>query len=245
MKQPVFYIAGDTDALRRARNQLREWGHTVSPAPAAQVTHLLLPVPSFEREGILKGGIALASVLEQLPEDITVLGGNLSGISHRHVDFLKDEYYLNENAALTAHCTIQMLQHLAPTLDGLRILVIGWGRIGKHLLPLLTAKGAKISVAVRKQSDLDTLQQLGYSGVFTKDWHPEKYDVIINTAPAPLLHEKQTNPHAILIDLASVKGIEGDRVLWARGLPNKEAPDLSGILIAKTALRYALGRDLV
>ena len=243
MKQPVFYIAGDTDALHRARNQLQEWGHTVSPAPSAQVTHLLLPVPSFDRPGMLKGGVAMDSVLAKLPDDITVLGGNLSGISRRQVDFLKDEYYLNENAAITAHCTVQILTHLVPTLNGSHILIIGWGRIGKHLIPLLKARSADVSAAVRKQSDLDALQQLGNKGIFTENWHPEEYDVIINTAPAYMLHQNQAKPDAILIDLASVKGIDGDRVIWARGLPNKEAPDLSGILIAKTALRYALGRE--
>ena len=47
------------------------------------------------------------------------------------------------------------------------------------------------------------------------------------------------------MDLASVRGISGDRVIWARGLPNQDAPEESGMLIAKTALRFALGKELL
>ena len=45
------------------------------------------------------------------------------------------------------------------------------------------------------------------------------------------------------MDLASVRGIAGDRVDHALALPGKDAPQESGNLIAKTALRYALGKE--
>ena len=45
------------------------------------------------------------------------------------------------------------------------------------------------------------------------------------------------DPEALLMDLASLRGIEGDRVIWARGLPGKDAPESSGALIAKTVIR--------
>jgi dipicolinate synthase subunit A len=243
MKQPVFYTAGATDALLQARNHLTDWGHTVSPTPCNDVSHLLLPVPSFDQPGMIKGGIPLQSVVEKLPEDLVILGGNLSNLSQRHVDFLKDPYYLNENAAITAHCAVKLLQEQCISMDGIRVLVIGWGRIGKHLLPLLKAKGADVCAAVRKESDLAALHQLGNNGISLKEWNPRQFQIIINTAPAHVLDENQADPSAVLMDLASVKGIEGDRVIWARGLPNKKAPDRSGLLIAKTALRYALGRE--
>ena len=58
------------------------------------------------------------------------------------------------------------------------------------------------------------------------------------------------NPNHVVVteksgitDLASVKGIAGDNVIWARGLPGKDAPEESGTLIAKTVLRYALGKE--
>lgn len=243
MTQPVFFTAGDTDALRHARNQLLQWGYEVSPIPSKRVTHLLLPVPSFDKPGILKGNLPLDQALENLPTDLTIMGGNLPELPYKCVDFLKDEYYLEENASITAHCTMKLLQHRSVCLSGTRVLVIGWGRIGKRLASLLRAQGASVSVAVRKASDADALTRLGYDAVAISRWDLTQYAIIINTAPAFLLNESETEPKSLLIDLASVRGIGGNRVIRARGLPNRDAPDVSGILIAKTALRYALGKE--
>lgn len=244
MKQPIFYTAGETHALRHAKNLMIQWGYDLSPIPSAHVTHLLLPVPSFEATGILKGGQPLAEVLKHLPENITIMGSHLDGLPYRTIDFLKDEYYLTENAVITAHCTLKLLQqHYPDILKGIPVAIIGWGRIAKALAPLLNAMGAYVSVAVRRESQLQSIRQQHCDGVLLTQWHPEQYEIIINTAPAPVLRQEQTQPGALLIDLASQLGIEGDRVLWARGLPNRDAALSSGTLIAKTALRYALNKE--
>ena len=242
MKQPVFCTAGETPALRHARKQLLQWGYTFSPTHQHDATHLLLPVPSLDPDGRIKGGPPLEELLQGMPENVTVLGGNLPPLPCRHEDFLKDPYYLEENAAITAQCTITLLQRHSQIADQ-RILIIGWGRIGKQLAALLQPLGAAVTVAARQDRDLQSLEALGYRHVWTKDWNLSQYHIIINTAPAPLLDESETHPEAMLVDLASVRGISGRRVIWARGLPNQEAPDASGILIAKTALRYALGKE--
>ena len=244
MKTPVFCTAGDSTALRHGKNQLLQWGYSVTSTPTPQTTHLLLPVPSMEKPGVIKGNIPLEDLLGTLPEHITILGGNLPVLGRKYVDLLKDEYYLTENATITAHCTMEILaqNHHRP-IHSEEILIIGWGRIGKQLSSLLKAQGANVTVAVRKDTDLQALQQLGFNAVKTDHWDPKKYQIIINTAPALVLNEEETSSNALLIDLASIKGIAGDRVIWAKGLPNLYAPDLSGILIAKTALRYALGKE--
>lgn len=242
MQQPVFYTAGHSDALCRARNLLQQWGYAVSPTPGTEVTHLLLPVPSFDSPGILKGGQRLESVLQQLSETVTVFGGNLPDLPYPCRDMLKDEFYLCENAGITAQCAVKILQQKC-TLSGASVLVIGWGRIGKRLLPLLKEHGAAVTIALRKEKDLHFLQVQGESAVLTALWQPNQYDIVINTAPAAVLNESQCKQQAILMDLASVQGIEGENVLWARGLPGKYAPEASGTLIAKTALRYALGKE--
>lgn len=244
MRKTVFCTAGDTAALRQARNQLLQWGYEVTSIPNKQVTHLLLPVPSFEKSGVLKGNVVLDDMMKNLPEDVVILGGNLPELPRVCVDFLKDEYYLMENATITAHCTMDlMMQHSSTPLQDANVLIIGWGRIGKQLSSLLKAQGIAVTVAARNPYDLQALEQLGYNATAIKDWHPEQYQIIINTVPTPLLETSQTDPRALRIDLASIRGICGENVLWARGLPNQNAPDLSGILIAKTALRYALGKE--
>ena len=244
MKQPIFYTAGQTAALRYAGNRLQQWGHDVSPVPTEYVTHLLLPVPSFESPGMLKGSVTLSGILKNLPENITILGGNLPELPYRRVDFLADEYYLTENAAITAHCAVKLVQRQYPDIiRDVPVLIIGWGRIGKQLVPLLKAMGAIVTVAVRKECDIAALQAIHCNAVLLSRLAPQQYRILINTAPAPVLDEKDCLPDGLLLDLASFRGIAGSRVLWARGLPNQDAPAASGNLIAKTALRYALGKE--
>ena len=55
--------------------------------------------------------------------------------------------------------------------------------------------------------------------------------------------QEEAKKDAMLMDLASVRGIAGDRVDHALALPGKDAPEASGALIAKTALRYALEKE--
>ena len=244
MKQPIFYTAGCSEALSFARNQLQQWGYVVSPIPSEHITHLLLPIPSFENANILKGGSPLTDVLKTLPENITILGGHLPELPYHCIDFLKDEYYLTENAAITAQCALKLIQQKIPgILQDVPILVIGWGRIGKHLVRILRSLGANVTAAVRKERDLLALQTEQCNVVYLNQLIPKNYRIVINTAPAAVLNEKDCHSHALLMDLASQRGIEGNRVIWARGLPNKEAPQASGNLIAKTALRYALGKE--
>lgn len=244
LKQPIFYTAGDSPALVYARNCLTGWGYDVSPIPTDHVTHLLLPVPSFASPGILRGGRALHDVLKDLEAQVTIIGGNLPSLPYQTVDLLKDEYYLTENAAITAHCALKrLLQSYPGTLQHKPVLIIGWGRIGKYLASLLRCLGADVTVAARKEADRYALRRQQYRVTEPKSWDPQQYTIIINTAPAPLLHQDEAGEDALLMDLASARGILGDRVDHALALPGRDAPEESGELIAKTALRYALGKE--
>lgn len=238
MKKILFCIAGESPALTHARNQLLSWGYGVTVQPGPEVTHVLLCVPTPEK------GSDLEAVLAPFSTDVTVIGGMLPPLPYPKVDLLEDEYYLAENAAITAHCAIALtLRHLEKTITSLPVLIIGWGRIGKCLAQLLRSMGAEVTVAVRKEADGAMLSALGFRAVALEEMEAERYAILYNTAPAPVLHRKDACKDALVIDLASQKGIDGEGVIWARGLPGKMAPETSGRLIAKTALRYALRRE--
>lgn len=230
-----FSTYGHSPALVFARNALQSWGYEVTE-DTETATHILLPVPSFEADGQVKGGGRLPAI----GKNVTVMGGNLQVYTGKKVDFLQDGYYLEENAAITAKCALKY----ADIQTGSRVLVVGWGRIGKHLARLLTDLGANVTVAVRKERDYLALTALGFSAEYLIDLKPRAFDVVFNTAPASVLFSGECREDAVLIDLASVKGIFGKGVVYARGLPGKDAPKESGLLMAKTALRYALGKEL-
>lgn len=252
MNNTVFHLSGSTAALRYAEQYLSDRGYTISAEPSHIVTHLLLPVPSFDSGGIIKGGGHIEDTLRLLPEGITVIGGNLlnSGLSAKNsIDLLQDPLYLAENAAITADCAIRIAgNNLSVIFDGCPVLVIGWGRIGKCLACKLKAMGADVTIAARKGTDRATALSLGFHVRDTAKLNLglSHYRAIFNTVPAPVLEEGQTalcRSDCIKIDLASKQGIFDDAVIWARGLPNRDAPESSGILIAKSVLRIIFGKE--
>lgn len=241
MKRICFYPAGHTAALRSAVEVLKKAGCRFASS-AREATHLLLPVPSLDGDGCVIGGGPLDALLEQVPKDITVIGGNLNLPGYRVWDLLQDPDYLAQNAQITACCALQIaMDHLPVILPELPVLVIGWGRIGKCLAALLRQNGAYVTVAARKETDRAMLRALGYRAIDTADLDTVPYRMIFNTVPVMLL--PQCGGDGLKIDLASKLGMGGLDVVWARQLPGRYAPESSGRLIAETILKIAKKED--
>ena len=227
-----------TEAIRRAAQKLSDMGLQVTYTAAPDVTHVLLPIPSFPT-----GDEYLAHLLSDLPEDVIISGGNLYSTllrTYRTVDFLQDPYYLAENAAITAKCAMRIVEEKLPvSLENCPVLVVGWGRIGKCLCKLLQQTGADVTCAARKDRDRAMLRALGCRSVSIEEANLEtaRYRVILNTVPAMVLPNMAAQPDAVILELASKPGMSGGNILDARGLPGKMAPDESGELIARTFLR--------
>ena len=146
------------------------------------------------------------------------------------------------NAVPTAEGAIQIaMEELPITLHGARVLVIGYGRLGRALAPRLSALGARVSVAARKYAALAWAESF--------NWGTERigqlagwlcgYDLVVNTVPAPVLGEaelEELKPDCLVIDLASKPGgVDfaaaarlGRKVVWALSLPGKTAPVTAG-----------------
>ncbi len=244
METLLVYPAGSTKACLYASSFLQNAGVAIVDHPTPEVSHLLLDVPSFGADGLLRGGGDLNALLRMLPNSITVVGGNLNHPvleSYHTIDLLQDAGYLASNAAITAECALQIAaDNLQATFTDSPALVIGWGRIGKCLARLLRALGAEVTVAVRKETDLAMLRGLGYQAVEIRSIPAQlsKFKLIYNTVPAMVIRKEHTAlcKNSVWIDLASKPGIEGSDVIRARGLPGVYAPESSGKLIAKTFL---------
>ena len=242
MKSTLIFPAGTTEAIRFAAEQLHRNGIPLIDHPSPEITHLLLDVPSFGAEGNLRDGRKLSALLERLPENVTVIGGNLIHpdlAGYQTFDLLQKEDYLCPNAAITAECALRIAAlELKTTFRDTPTLVIGWGRIGKCLAQLLQAMGAPVSVAARKEKDRAMLCALGFNAIGMDD-SIGKYRLILNTVPEAVFADEIIKcTDCVKIDLASRKGLAGDDVICARGLPGKLAPESSGQLIADTILRY-------
>ncbi|MBQ3147185.1 MAG: hypothetical protein IJB91_05590 [Oscillospiraceae bacterium] len=241
MKPMLIFPAGTTGAVRYASDVLHKAGVALIDHPAPEITHLLLDVPSFSPEGNLRNGSDFPPLLERLPESITVIGGNLSHSAlegYRKYDLLTDEDYLAQNAAITAECALRIAgSRLNATFRDTPALVIGWGRIGKYLTQLLMAMHTPVCVAVRNKKDQALLNALGYRAI-GMDAALGGFRLIFNTVPEIVFPEEIPKCRdCVKIDLASRKGLEGDDVIRAKGLPGVLAPESSGRLIAGSILR--------
>ena len=116
------------------------------------------------------------------------------------------------DAVPTAEGAIQIaLEELPITLQGARVLVIGYGRLGRTLAPRLAGMGARVSVSARRWADLAWIEAEGYGVEHTeqlKGWLCG-YDLVVNTVPARVLDEealRDLKPGCLVIDLASKPG---------------------------------------
>ena len=219
--------------MNYAADILRQNGYQILDYPEPDTGHLLLPVPSFA-----KGSDYLEPITKDLSPTARIYGGFLNVpplIGYKRIDFLVDPYYLASNAAITADCTLDMIEDiLGQDVSGHSVLILGWGRIGKCLGKLLQGKGAYVTIAARKDSDLAMIDALGYRAMHLNHLKLDS-EFIINTIPAMVLPQVPANTCAI--DLASKPGMGGEHVIVARGLPGKMRPEQSGRLIAETFMR--------
>lgn len=245
MNPVLLFPAGISESCRSASKFLEQHGFLLTDHPSPDITHLLLDIPSFDCRGMLRDGSDLEKLLRMLPQTITIIGGNLENSSitnYRKIDLLKDPVFLAKNAAITAECALQIT---APYIDftfaDSRVLILGWGRIGKCLSKLLKTMGCHVTVAARKDTDRAILEALGYAAVDFPEVPQvlKKHNILFNTVPEQILKEELLNlwKDGIKVDLASAPGMICDNVVTARGLPGKYAPESAGRLIAQTVRR--------
>lgn len=228
------FLAGNTPAVQYAVQVLTEQDFIITHTPRWDVTDVLLDVPTFRPGGMTRE--QLDTVLASLPGNVRLWGGNLSVDGYRCVDLLADEPYLWENAAITARCAMNLTDQ---NWNACPVLILGWGRIGTYLARMLTNQGAAVTMAVRQDIQRLRLCALGYDAVNYSQLPPllSGFRVVFNTVPHLVLHGTDLPENCMKIDLASHRGITGDDVIWARGLPGTHAPEESGQLIAETFLR--------
>lgn len=222
---------------------------------------VILPLPVSAEEGYLNTPLSprkilLEEVLNALSTHQVICGGRVDAMTASlaaergltiHDYFAREELAV-ENAVATAEGCIQLaMEHLPITIHECRVLVVGYGRVGKLVAQRMAALGAKVSVAARRYEQLAWAQTQGYG----TEWVSQlvgwlcSYDLVVNTVPAPVLGRSELadlNEECLIIDLASKPGgvdFEaatqlGRTVIWALSLPGKVAPVSAGATIKTT-----------
>lgn len=162
-------------------------------------------------------------------------------------DFSDREEFAIYNAVATAEGALEIaLREFEGTISHSKVLVCGYGRIGKVLTDMLISLNADVTVSARKLSDLAFISTKQCKGVKTSSLGTlSPFDIIFNTVPA-LVFDAKTLSHvaknALVIDLASVPGgvdfTAASRMdictIHALSLPGKSAPKTAGEIIKDT-----------
>ena len=203
------------------------------PACVRGAELLILPMPALRAPDRIRAApddLPLAPTLDAAAPGALVCGGLLDAAV----------------PALQAHSLL--LARLPCPLRGSRILILGFGRIGKRLAWKLHTLGAAVTVAARRPEALALARILGLQA---EPLGPQLqglavYDAVVNTVPAPVICDVQLSairPDAALLELASLPGgfcpaaAERAGYLAARGLPGVYAPEAAAAVIRRAIFR--------
>lgn len=228
---------------------------------AALADCVILPLTISDGNGLLNAPLSLSEhplvpILDRLSPKQFICGGRLDpeteGLARERGLTIHDYFAREElavaNAVPTAEGAVQLaMEHLPITIHGSKVLVIGFGRVGRLTAQRFQALGARVSVAARKYDQLAWAQAMGFGGehlAHLRGWLCG-YDLIVNTVPAHVLGREELEdlkPDCLILDLASkpggvdlsAAGELGLTVVWALALPGKVAPVTAGAAIQGT-----------
>lgn len=232
----------------------------MNPIEAAQNAEvIILPLPSVDNDGYVPAVFSEKKIMlsELAPflsgkRVFTAMKDKVLSVSPILNPSLLSDYYAREdfvlsNAYVTAEGAVKIaMEKYEGTLNGAKILVCGFGRIGKALTRILGAFSPKLTVSARKSEDLAAIRMLGAKAVKTAELYGEKdFDVIFSTVPALVFRPEllaKIAGNALLIDLASSPGsvdFEAAKRLnidciHALSLPGKSSPKTAGEIIKDT-----------
>ena len=228
------------------------------PAGLEEADWVVLPLPVSVRPGWVNspGELPLDAVLDRLSPGQFLCGGKVDGNSRSMArargltirDYLDREELAVANAVPTAEGALQLaMEQLPVTIHGSRVLVLGFGRVGKLTAQRFGALGAEVTVFARRWEQLAWAQAMGFGchRLGTPLPRSRDFDLVINTVPAPVLTRsvlEQLRQDCLVLDLASQPGgVDrpaakelGITVVHALGLPGKMAPATAAAAIRET-----------
>lgn len=271
-----FWVVGGDQRQAALANALAEDGHTVhtwalerggprelaavSPRGIGAADCVVLPLPATENGQINAPLSALrlptVELLDQLTPGQLICAGRVDAVLEelasaralKLVDYFAREELAVANAVPTCEGAVQLaLSELPITLHGARVLILGYGRLGRVLARQLRGLGSRVTVAARRCETLAWAEAEGCCTGRTDQlggWLCG-FDLVVNTVPHQLLTREvlsQLKPDCLIIDLASRPGgVDftaaaelGFKVIWALSLPGKTAPVTAGLAIRDT-----------
>jgi dipicolinate synthase subunit A len=260
-RRMVFLCQGLAEDGHKVRRYGLPEGESSLVSALSGADCIILPLPMCKEPGRIhmpqsEHTVGLQELLRQIAPGQLLCGGRVSqeeadlaaSFDLELIDYLQREELAVRNAVSTVEGALEiLLEQRMETLWGSRVLVVGFGRIGKLLAHRLKGLGATVWVSSRKYSDMAMTEAMGYGVLDTRalsGWLGA-FDVVVNTVPALVLDREllgEMKQTVYLLDLASAPGgidlaaaeTLGLQGSWALSLPGKCTPAAAGRAIRDT-----------
>lgn len=245
------------ETLKDLESAIFESKIVIGPIPCSKDNELLNTKFNYEE-------IQLEEIFKLLTKDQIFIAGKITKeiatlaktYNINTIDFLEREELAVLNAIPTAEGAIQIaMEEMTTTIHGSKIMILGFGRIGKILANMLKGLGANVYVEARNYADLAWIKSYSYESVHLDKIldYIENMDIIFNTIPSLVITEEillKLRKGSIIIDLASMPGgVDfqrskelGIKTIHALGLPGKIAPKTAALIMKDTI--YNIIEDL-
>ncbi len=218
--------------------------------------YIVFPIPPFKDGGYINtpfsdGVLTLDEIKRHIGRSTVIFCGKADENFRKFFPENKIYDYMDRdelnilNAVPTAEGAVYIaLEEIPVTLSNSKVLITGFGRIGKILADILRGFGADITVMTRSINSKAWAKAMNFK-VCSKSDIDSSYNLIFNTAPFLIFDYdilKKLGNDTVLIDLASKPGgVDfksagelGIKAIWALGLPGKTAPVTAGEIVAET-----------
>ena len=247
-----FLLCGTDPRYPALAEMLREDGtdaRILADPEEARAAEALIARYPFEPEAeaaarMLPPGARIFLLATRDPDDRT-------RADSRVINLMDDLVFVNENAVLTAEGAIAAAMRDAPfAVTGEKALVIGYGRIGRALIEMLTGLRARVTVASRRECGRLAAMARGAQSVSVEAMTREIPDsrLIFVTSPDRMLSRRELSyasrasyiydlsgaPYGLDLDAARELGLNARR---ESALPGRYAPESAARAMYRAILR--------
>lgn len=226
---------------------------------ALENVDIVISAIPFSRDGVLVNTPLSENTIKindlmNLIKNKTLIAGTISNEIYKKykdvkiIDIMKNQKLAILNTIATAEGTIkEIIANTQINIHGSKIMILGFGRVGKTLAKKLDGLSAKITIVSKEYEELAWAEAYGYQNIqLNKIQNSIKnYDIIVNTIPHIVLQGEileKVNTNTLLLDLASGDGgidkkeaqKNNLKLITALGLPGKTAPITTARILKET-----------